>query len=78
MPRVRAIKSFIWNLRAVDLHEEFDVSERDAFLLVHGYGHAVLVEGETPLAMPGAMVVHGDPVVDQRDPVVASNKRRRT
>lgn len=67
MPRVRAIKSFIWKLRDIDIGEVFEVSEREAFLLIHGYKDAVAVDGDAP-PVPGAMVVDGDPVVEHRDP----------
>lgn len=77
MPRVRAVKSFVWNLRDIDVGDVFDVSERDAFLLVHGYLYAVPVAGEAAPAQPTstAILVDGDPVVEHRDPV---RKRRKS
>jgi len=71
MPTVRAIKSFVWQLRDIDVGDVVDVSERDAFLLVHGYQHAVRVdEGDAGPPVPSAMVTHNDPVVEHRDPSV--------
>lgn len=69
MPRVRAIKSFVWNLRDIDVGDVFDVSERDAFLLIHGYQHAVPVDGEAAPPLPSVMVTDRDPAVTHRDPV---------
>ncbi len=75
MPRVRACKSFIWKLRDVDVGDEFDVTEREAFLLIHGYQQAVAVDGPPP-ALPTAMLVDGDPAIEHRDPVRAKAPKR--
>lgn len=75
MPRVRAHKSFVWNLRDIDIGDEFDVSERDAFLLIHGYKYADVVDGPPP-ALPTAMLVDGDPAIEHRDPVRAKAPKR--
>lgn len=76
MARVRAIKSFVWNLADRDVGEEFDVSERDAFLLIHGYQYAVPVDGPPP-AHPTAtaFLVDRDPVVEHRDPAPAKKRK---
>jgi len=66
MPRVRAFKSFVWNLRDIDIGDEFDVSERDAYLLIHGYQYAVAVAEAA--ALPTAIVVEGEPAVQHREP----------
>ena len=76
MPRVRAVKSFVWQLRDVDVGDVFDVTERDAFLLIHGYQQAVPVDGEDAPSEPSAMVVHNDPAVTHRDPVVSRRGRK--
>lgn len=73
MPRVRAFKSFVWNLRDIDVGDVFDVSERDAFLLVHGYEYAVRVEEAAPPSVSPGTITDGDPAVEHRDPV---RKRR--
>jgi len=73
--RVRAIRSFVWSLRDVDVGDELDVSEREAFLLIHGYGYGVPVDAPAP-PLPSTMVVDGDPVVQHRDPVRAPKRRR--
>lgn len=76
MPRVRAVKSFVWHGRDVDVGDEFDATEREAFLLVHAYRDAVVVGGEAP-AVPRAMVVQdADPAVEHRDPVRPPKGRR--
>jgi len=74
--RVRAIRSFVWQLRDVDIGDEFDAAERDAFLLIHGYGYCVPVDGPAP-PMPTAMVVDRDPAVEHRDPVRAKARKGR-
>lgn len=66
MARVRAFKSFVWNLRDIDIGDEFDVSERDAFLLIHGYQYVVAVVEAA--ALPTAIVVEGEPGVQHREP----------
>ena len=75
MPRVRAVKSFVWNLRDIDVGDVFDVSERDAFLLVHGYQYAVPVAGESAPSVAPGTITDGDPTVEHRDPV---RKRRKS
>lgn len=55
--RVRAIRSFVWHgPRDVDVGEVLDVPEREAFLLISGYGYCVAEDGEAPVA-PVAMTV---------------------
>lgn len=68
---VRAVKSFVWNGRDVDLGDEFDVPPREAHLLVEGYQHCVYLEAAPP--PPSVMVTHGDPVIP---PVVKQMRRR--
>lgn len=75
MPRVRAFKSFVWNLRDIDVGDVLDVSEREAFLLVHGYQYAVPVEGEAAPPLPSVMVTERDPAVAHRDPVPKRGKK---
>jgi len=75
MLRVRAFKSFVWDRRDIDVGDVFDVSERDAFLLVHGYQYAVPVDGEAAPPLPSVMVTDGDPVVEHRDPVRKRGKQ---
>lgn len=71
MPRVRAVKSFVWHLRDVDVGEILDVAPREAFLLVEAYKDCEAIDGmpEAPIAMTS-----GDPFVQHNDP---KPKRRR-
>ena len=75
MPRVRAVKSFVWNLRDVDVGDVLDVPTREASLLIHGYQYAVAVDGPPP-PLSTAMVVDGDPAVEHRDPASTRKGRR--
>lgn len=56
--RVRAVRSFVWHgPRDVDVGDILDVPEREAFVLIEGYGYCVPGDGgEAPVA-PVAMTV---------------------
>lgn len=75
---VRAVRSFGWSGRVVDLGEEFDVPPVQARAMVEGYGDCVYVEA--PPAPVAAMVVSGDPAITTNDPQAVetlARKRRR-
>jgi hypothetical protein len=64
--RVRAIRSFVWHgPRDVDVGDILDVSDREAHLLVAGYGSCVPDDGEELPLPPVAMTV-ADPAPRRR------------
>ena len=66
MPTIRTVKSFVWSGRDIDAGEVVDVSDRDAFLLVHAYGYAVRVDEAPAPPAPSVMVTSGDPAIRRR------------
>jgi hypothetical protein len=65
--RLRAVRSFVWQGRDVDVGETFDASLRDAHILVAGYGYCVPVDNDAPVDPPVAMTVaYHDPIVKRR------------
>ena len=71
--RVRAVRSFVWEGRDVDLGDEFDVSPRAAHLLSEGYGYAVVLgEALPPVA---AMVTETGVQPQYVDPLRMARRR---
>lgn len=71
--RVRAVRTFVWEGRDVDLGDEFDVTPREAFILSEGYGYAVVL-GEAPPA-PSVMVTTADANPQYTDPLKRARRR---
>ena len=70
MPRVRVTGTcgFVWKGEVVVPGQELECNEREAHLIVRGWGNGEYIDAPAP-TRPG-MVVNADPVADHHDPVI--------
>lgn len=66
--RLRAVRSFVWTGRDVDVGDEFEAANaQEAHILVNGYQYCVPADGEEAPIPPSAMTVaHRDPAPRRR------------